>query len=299
MLINKNIVLDINITDPRKIFATRTENVIMNELTDRFTGKCINGVYIRKILEVKHHGPIRFNSQYLGEVATVSVEFTASTEVYEKGDVILCKIKMISPAQDYALESDHAAVYMTNPRIPGAQIGDVIPVYVSSCTYTLMQPITAIAIPFVPIFTDQVFELPDEPGTPDLALYSLIAETETRFRALQKDNPAMMTKLESLVHPHRSRKPVSGTKSFAEIGDIKGRFVSRPATLFGRPELLVVTPGSGVSVIPVAKSVAYSHMMRGYIRELNILITLGSGLTSEKIGELKYVWDLYEKYKRA
>lgn len=143
MKIVKTFETSIDIVDIGKLYQPLVP-ILMEELKNKYEGKCYKSSYILEILEIVHNSEVEISTDHQDCIGLVYVTFNALVEVYTLGNIIpVCKLEIKRQNGEFIGSSDDAGIQIIqteNERIlPAFKVGDKFPVQIRDVTYNTGQ----------------------------------------------------------------------------------------------------------------------------------------------------------------
>jgi hypothetical protein len=156
MIIEKQLETVLTLKD-KEIYADM-EMVCMNGLRQKFLNKCFMSCLIIDIKAILQYGP-RVISNFNEPSASICVKFIVSAVVFNKYDIIMCKIEKKETSENLLASMKYAGIRINTSSIAANPYseGGTFPVIVSNVAYSPMKhKISITALPFVELVRKQI-----------------------------------------------------------------------------------------------------------------------------------------------
>jgi len=207
----------------------------MEILIEKFEGKCFRGCFIEKVEKITKVSECIIESRGSSCGGQINVIFTCIVIVYPFNE-ILSGCKIIHKDKNIIMAStDNTNITMKyNPKLDSLQIGQIIPVQVQECKYTINSSrISVSAIPFVPSRISFCYKIVGVLSQHDKNLFDSFFERiqeEEKLHANQINKKAENF-YSNLIYPYKEPQPVPGKakvislKDLIKVGELNGWYV--------------------------------------------------------------------------
>lgn len=145
--------------DPKDIFASNRDSVIMEKLANKFVGICYMSCLILKINKIIRRSYVYMKDTLDGDAQT-NIQFEVDAIVYRTNEVINgCKIIKKEPNGIIHAKSEYAGIQLSiQPNMSIFKEGDIVPVLVKRVRYNINQPAASVlAVPFMPVVYNPIY----------------------------------------------------------------------------------------------------------------------------------------------
>jgi hypothetical protein len=151
MIVKRIFKTYIDVSDPKDIYSSDRDVMLVAKLTEKFVGVCYHSCYVLKINKIIRRAYMYMKDTLDGD-ANTNVMFEADVIVYTPGEVINgCTIIKKEPNGIVHAKSKYAGIQINMQSMSIFKEGDVVPVVVKRVRYNVHQSaITVSANPFVP-----------------------------------------------------------------------------------------------------------------------------------------------------
>ena len=211
MIITKVINTTIDLFDPVDIYTVDIKSTLKKKLEDRYKKRCYQSILIIEIVSIKRHSSVIMVNNRLDGAAYVDVEFEAKGIVLITGEILHnCKIIEIH-SNAITMEHEYAGIKLQKDNGDAIfkilKVGQKIPVVIQKVRYMVNQTsISAIATPFLPSITEEVFYniteglSPEETNELTNLMLEIDKEEDTHKSAMKEETYEFF---KNLIYPYK------------------------------------------------------------------------------------------------
>lgn len=274
MKLVKTFETSIDIVDIEKLYQPIGQ-IIMEELKNKYEGKCYKSSYIIEIRELVHLSEVEISTDHSDCIGLIDVTFNALVEVYMPDNIIpVCKLEIRRPNGEFIGSSDDAGIQIIQSEnekiLPAFKVGDRFPVQVKSVTYNISQSKMTITGTLPEIRPEKlvIYQITDPLTEYDLqSLEAFLKEfIDPLHKWITDLSPTDKKKYDEFIavtYPYKTTKqsliPKIGQFNFSDIKEItkvssqKNMYISYP------PETSRSKPISFISDSSIVKDNVYSQ----------------------------------------
>ena len=235
MHIIKQIQTTVHIQDAGILYSGDIDAVIMDNLVQRFVGKCFMSCLVQKILRIINKGSFTICRQRQDGSASCSVHFEVDGIIAERMEILHnCVVQKVDSSGNIICKNEHTAIFIKHSDVlKNIKEGQVIVTRVGAAKYHISKPAISInGYPFVPYISPTVY-------------FSIVAKKSnivknalTVLDAEYKTNSTLDAKcrkyFSDLLYPYKKASVISGAKlvSIDKILEEKGTItISHPDSI--------------------------------------------------------------------
>ena len=209
MIIEKRFITSVVLTNPKDIYSSNINKIIIQELKKRFEKKTYKSSFILEILKINRRSLIRRGND-LNSHAYIDVDFLAKSLIYDIGEIIAnCRIIRRAEYGAYYCSSDYAKIELKFDKFLSILYNNTkfIPIKVIKTKYD---------------FLDKEIKIISE-------IYKPQKEEDHYFIVKAEDNIIIQNKIEGTLRHQKNiqeklndiiKKDINGTKKFNSFLDI-------------------------------------------------------------------------------
>jgi hypothetical protein len=210
VLIQKDIMCRLNISDVSKQFCPDYKKMRLDLLKEQFIGRCSHGIFIINILEIIQSSQIRTNSKTLDGGMHMDIIARVEGIMYEFGEIIPdAKIAKITDTLAIAT-SKYASININIGNVNVLKVGDITPVIVKISQYNKYTDKIAIAAElFLPVKPQlKLFICVDNySNDKDIEiLLNKIKECKKEITELSPEASKIVSYFNELIYPYNNLK---------------------------------------------------------------------------------------------
>ena len=302
MKLPKIIEIELSFNDPINAYTSDVNQTSLALFNNKWAGRCYYGAYIIEATEVKNSGLITISNRNTNRKCSISLQLLCKTIQYERMEVIVITISNIDNSGTIFGKSNYAIVNIKNDNrsLAGVSKGDKIPVFVSNKEYIPNKKlITVSAIPFLPYYADEYYEVTEEDEFEMPTLDSDLEELENA----EKANPKIAAEFRKLLITQSKKskhKPIE-IKNANKIksGDIV--LLPREFKYTGYFSILdsksaIHSSGIAISAVKCSKKMVVNILFAKYRLDINNLKTLIEEISVEEFAKNKLLWNTYRTF---
>lgn len=158
MIIKKILETYLDLSDPKDMFSSNKDALLLTKLTEKFVGICYMSCYILSVNKIIRRSYI-YMKDTLDGGSNLSIKFEVTALIYNMNEIINgCKIIRKELNGIIHAKSDYAGIQISVPsNISIFKEGDVVPIIVKQVRYNVNQSaISILAMPFISVKKDHV-----------------------------------------------------------------------------------------------------------------------------------------------
>ena len=298
MKLPKIIEIELNFNDPINAYTSDVNQTSLALFNSKWAGRCYYGAYILEATEVKNSGLITVSNRNTNRKCSISLQLLCKTIQYERMEVIVITISNIDNSGTIFGKSNYAIVNIKNDNrsLAGVSKGDKIPVFVSNREYIPNKKLIVVsAIPFLPYYADEYYEVTDEEEfeMPEIDLEEL--------EKAEKENPKIAAEFRKLLiseFKKSKHKPIDiRNANKIKSGDIvllPREFKYTGNFTIVNSKSLVQSGGISITAIKCSKKMIVNIIVAKYRLDINNLKTLIEETSAEDFAKNKLLWNTYK-----
>ena len=277
MIIKKILETYIDITNPKDMFSSNRDEMIMSKLSDKFVGVCYMSCYVIKINKIIRRSFIYMKDTLDGDSHT-NIMFEVDAIVYQTNEIITgCNIIKKEPNGIIHGKSTYAGIQLSiQPNMSIFKEGDIVPVIVKRVRYNVNQTsMSVLAVPFIPIQYEPVYYITNGALSKNQinelkSLLEQIKLEQENLKKLNANDKKIISFFIDLISPLKSSDPLlkkSKKIDILNILDLTQGILFRPDIKYNDSSLYYI------NINDVDKSTDYKAQLVSDLSKLNELNT--------------------------